>query len=157
VWGPAFRTDLTVDLHSIMDANFTGATGGVAITDKTSFMSTILLANAYYDFRTGTPFTPYVGGGVGFAINQLTRNSTSTFGGTSTTVGDRTTRFKFAGAAMAGLNYEISSFTSIDVNYRFLYIGGSDVELTINGNGSAVEIGGISEHQIRAGLRFYIN
>jgi len=157
VWGPAFRTDLTVDLHSIMDADFDGSTGGVTITDKTKFMSTILLANAYYDFRTGTPFTPYVGGGVGFAVNQLTRNSNSTFGGTTTSVGHRTTRFAFAGAAMAGVNYEISSFTSIDVNYRFLYIGGSDVDLTINGIGSDVEIGGISEHQIRAGLRFYIN
>jgi opacity protein-like surface antigen len=163
VWGPAFRTDLTVDIHSIMDVNFVGTTpypgGSVNIADKTSFMSTILLANAYYDFRTGTPFTPYVGGGVGFAINRLSRDSSSTDSVTAitTSVGQGTTRFAFAGAAMAGLNYEISSFTSIDVNYRFLYIGGSDVDLTINGNGSSVEIGGISEHQIRAGLRFYIN
>jgi opacity protein-like surface antigen len=162
VWGPAFRTDLTVDIHSIMEAKFEGSTaytgGTVSIADKTSFMSTILLQNAYYDFRTGTPFTPYVGAGVGFAVNQLTRNSTSTdsVNGTST-VGGRTTRFAFAGAAMAGLTYEISSFTAIDVNYRFLYIGGSDVDLVINGNNSDVEIGGISEHQIRAGLRFYIN
>ncbi len=41
-------------------------------------MSTILLVNAYYDFRTGTPWTPYLGGGVGFAVNQLTRNLTYT-------------------------------------------------------------------------------
>jgi opacity protein-like surface antigen len=162
VWGPAFRTDLTVDLHSIMEAKFEGTTtyagGSVSIADKTSYFSTIVLANAYYDFRTGTPFTPYVGGGVGFAVNQLTRNSTSsdTVTGT-TTVSGRTTRFQFAGAAMAGLTYEISSFTAIDVNYRFLYIGGSDVDLVINSINSDVAVGGISEHQIRAGLRFYIN
>ena len=44
------------------------------MTDKTKFMSTIFLANAYYDIRTGTAWTPYLGLGVGFAVNQLTRN-----------------------------------------------------------------------------------
>lgn len=163
VWGPHFRTDFTVDIHSIMQANYTGsavygAGNTVTVTDKTRFFSTILLANAYYDIRTGTPFTPYVGGGVGFAVDQLTRNSTSVDSVTgTTTVGDRTTRLKFAGAAMAGINWELSSFTSIDVNYRFLYIGGTDIDLVINGINSGVEVGGISEHQIRAGFRFYIN
>ena len=37
-------------------------------------MSTILLANAYYDIRTGTAWSPYLGLGVGFAVNQVTRN-----------------------------------------------------------------------------------
>ena len=44
------------------------------MADKTKFMSTILLANAYYDIRTGTAWTPYLGLGVGFAVNQVTRN-----------------------------------------------------------------------------------
>jgi opacity protein-like surface antigen len=47
--------------------------------------------------------------------------------------------------------------TSIDVNYRYLYFGGADIDLGINGAGSAVEIGSVNEHQIRAGFRFYIN
>jgi opacity protein-like surface antigen len=41
------------------------------------------------------------------------------------------------------------------VNYRYLYFGGSDVGPT--GANSTVSIGDLNEHQIRAGLRFYIN
>ena len=42
-------------------------------TDKTKFASTVLLVNGYYDIRTGTPFSPYIGGGVGFTVDQLTQ------------------------------------------------------------------------------------
>ncbi len=128
VWGAAFRTDFTVDLHSIMTATFDGTqtynSGGVqtlTVQDKTRFMSTILLMNGYYDIRTGTAFTPYLGGGVGFAVNQLTRSSNSTDTGPTGnfTVSERTTRIKFAGAAMAGLTYDINSVVSLDVGYRY--------------------------------------
>jgi opacity protein-like surface antigen len=167
VWGASFRTDFTVDIHSIMDANFTGTqtySDGVlnrtlTVQDKTRFMSTILLANAYYDIRTGSPFTPYVGGGLGFAVNQLTRSSASTDTGATGnfTVSDRTTRLKLAGAAMAGLTYECNSFVALDVGYRYLYIGGTDVDLVVNGVNTDLAVGNISEHQVRAGLRFYVD
>jgi len=165
IWGPSFRTDLTVDIHSIMDADYVGsqtyfdgaATQTLTVQDKTKFMSTILLANAYYDIRTGTPFTPYVGGGVGFAVNQLTREIAWTDALGANNVSGRTTRVQFAGAAMVGVNFDLSSFTSIDVNYRYLFINGSDVDLTLGDANSLVSVGGISEQQIRAGLRFYIN
>jgi opacity protein-like surface antigen len=166
VWGAAFRTDFTVDIHSIMDAKFNGSQtyiDGVprtlTVDDKTRFMSTILLLNGYYDIRTGTAFTPYLGVGVGFAVNQLTRSSNSADTGPTGPfhVSDRTTRVDFAGAAMAGLTYDINSIVSLDVGYRFLYIGGTDVDLAIHGAASDVAVGSISEHQIRAGFRFYID
>jgi opacity protein-like surface antigen len=162
VWGPAFRTDLTVDIHSLMLAKFNGTAtynGGastVTVQDKNRWMSTILLANAYYDFRTGTPFTPYLGGGVGFAVNQLTRESNSTGTAGATSFSGRSTQVQFAAAAMAGLTYEMSSFVALDVNYRFLYVGGPDVDLTINNGATGMAIGALNEHQIRAGLRFSI-
>ncbi len=167
VWGANFRTDFTVDVHSIMDANFNGSQTynngtlqSLTVQDKTRFMSTILLMNAYYDIRTGTAFTPYLGGGLGFAVNQLTRSSNSTDTGTTGNfnVSDRTTRIKFAGAAMAGLTYDINSFVSLDVGYRYLFIGGgNEVALRINGVGSDLTVGDISEQQVRAGFRFYVD
>ena len=162
IWGPHFRTDLTVDIHSIMNTeqSASGLIGGetVSVTDKTKFMSTILLANAYYDFRTGTPWTPYLGGGLGFSVNQVTRNLdfTSTVPGDNISAGNRTTDVQFAAAAMAGVSYDFSSFFAIDVNYRFLHIGGSGVSLEPD-EASTVEIGDLNEHQIRAGFRFYVN
>jgi opacity protein-like surface antigen len=164
IWGPHFRTDLTVDVHSIMNTEQSasgtlivlGDPAEVTATDKTKFMSTILLANAYYDFRTGTPWTPYLGAGVGFAVNQVTRNFTLTVDDSSATIGNRTTDVQFAAAAMAGVSYDFSSFFAIDVNYRFLHIGGSGVSLAPDAD-STVEIGDLNEHQIRAGFRFYVN
>jgi opacity protein-like surface antigen len=84
-------------------------------------------------------------------------DSTDTGLGASVTVSDRTTRVEFAGAAMTGLTYDINSFVSLDVGYRFLYIGGTDVDLVVNGVNSDVTVGGISEQQIRAGFRFYVD
>lgn len=157
IWGPAIRTDLTVDVHSIMHAKFYGTTpGGTYVYDKTRFISTILLANAYYDFRTGTPFTPYLGGGLGFGVNQLTRSDDQT-GTVTDSVSRRTTDVQFAAAAMAGFYYDFSSFVAVDVNYRFLYVGGSSVGVPINGIGSELDVGSLNEHQIRAGLRLYVN
>ncbi len=162
IWGPYFRTDLTVDLHSIMstEQSASGVVGAntVSVSDKTKMMSTILLLNGYYDFRTGSAWTPYLGGGLGFTVNQVTRNLdvTSTPGGTNVTAGNRSTDVQFAGAAMAGVTYDVSSFFAIDVNYRFLHIGGSGVGLAPD-VASTTEIGSLNEHQIRAGLRFYVN
>jgi opacity protein-like surface antigen len=167
VWGPHVRTDLTVDIHSIMNANFNGAqfysngatTQYLTVQDKTSFMATILLLNAYWDFRTGTPFSPYIGGGLGFSVDQLTQNIAVSDSGANGagTVGNRSTQIKFAGAAMAGLTYDINTFISLDVGYRFLHFGGSDVDSTIYGGSQKIEIGDVNEHQIRAGFRFYVN
>lgn len=161
IWAPHLRTDFTVDIQSIMSATFDGtspyAGGTVNVSDKTKFMSTVLLANAYYDVRTGTPWTPYLGAGVGFAVNQLTRSAdwsdaTGTFSNST-----RTTQVKFAGAAMAGVSYDFSSFFAIDVNYRYMYIGGTDISMGIDGFPSTVGVGSLNEHQIRAGFRFYVN
>jgi opacity protein-like surface antigen len=159
VWAPYFRTDLTVDIHSIMNTELSGSAPNFTLADKTKFMSTILLANAYYDIRTGTPWTPYFGGGVGFAVNQLTRNLDYTDNITpalSVSTGNRTTDVQFAGAAMVGVSYDFSSFFAIDVNYRYLYIGGSEVGLKPEVS-SSTSIGSLGEHQIRAGMRFYVN
>jgi opacity protein-like surface antigen len=167
IWGPCFRTDLTVDLHSIMSTQLSGDETYVnasglqerSVQDKTKLMSTILLANAYYDIRTGTAFTPYIGAGLGFAVNQITRSFTFVDTGpdVDVSVSDRSTQVQFAGAAMAGLTYDINSFVALDVNYRYLFIGGPSLDLTIFNVGSRLEIGGISEQQIRAGLRFYVD
>ena len=168
IWGPCFRTDLTVDLHSIMSTRLSGDETYVdasglqerSVQDKTKLMSTILLANAYYDIRTGTAFTPYIGAGLGFAVNQITRTFTFVDTGQpdlDISVSDRSTQVQFAGAAMAGLTYDINSFVALDVNYRYLFIGGPSIDLTIFNVGSRLEIGGISEQQIRAGLRFYVD
>lgn len=167
VWSPNWRTDFTVDVHSIMHTEQSGSGGGVFdgtafdngyVQDKTKMMSTILLLNAYYDFRTGSPWTPYIGAGLGFAVNQLTQSFEVASDEVDFSTSQRSTDVAFAAAAMVGVSYDFSSFFAIDVNYRFLHIGGSQVTLEDSLlPASTVEIGDLNEHQIRAGFRFYVN
>lgn len=178
IWGPHFRTDFTVDLRSLGDVTYSGSqiytTAGsdrlVRVSDKTEMNSVPLLINGYYDFLEGKSLRPYLGAGIGFTVNRLNRNHTSTDfdcagtspcvppgAGTPTTANDSNYNISLAAAAMAGLTYNWSSYTAIDVNYRYMYIGGSDADLRINGVGTKVKIGDINEHQIRVGLRFNVH
>ena len=136
--------------------------------------SGVLLANTYYDWKNPTAFTPYVGFGLGLAYLNLNRQHV-----TSDTSCDPTTvpvpcsvptphrsfsgngseeKLLWAGAVTAGFSYAITSVTSIDVNYRMLYIPTSSVSVSMtNGQQSRFSYDDIFEHQIRAGLRWDIN
>lgn len=178
IWGPHFRTDFTVDLRSLGDVTYNGSqlytdTGSadrlVRVSDKTEMNSVPLLINGYYDFLAGKSLRPYLGAGIGFSVNRLNRNHTSTdsscggvspcvpAGGITTTANESNYNISLAAAAMVGFTYNWSSYTAIDVNYRYMYIGGSDADLRINGVNTSVEIGDINEHQIRVGLRFNVH
>jgi opacity protein-like surface antigen len=177
IWGPHFRTDFTVDLRSLGDVTYNGSelysTSAndhlVTVSDKTEMNSVPLLINGYYDFLAGKSLRPYLGAGIGFSVNRLNRNHTSTDvicvsvspcvpgGGFTTTANESNYNISLAAAAMVGFTYNWSSYTAIDVNYRYMYIGGSDADLRINGVNTSVEIGDINEHQIRVGLRFNVH
>jgi len=70
-----------------------------------------------------------------------------------------------AASLMAGVSYNIAANTKLDLNYRYLYVGGYDVNMNINrtqgvdttSTSSTLKIGDQHEHQIRAGLRWDIN
>lgn len=54
-------------------ATFDVHTYDVAREEKAKVGATTLMANAYYDLKTGTRFTPYVGAGAGIALTVLKR------------------------------------------------------------------------------------
>jgi hypothetical protein len=57
----------------------------------------------------------------------------------------------------AGVVFDVSEITKIDLNCRYVYIGGVTANLGVNGNASRVDIGDIHEHQLGAGIRWDIN
>jgi opacity protein-like surface antigen len=105
-----------------------------------------LMANAWYDIDMGSNFTPYVGGGVGYADNEVKHGLV--FNGSS---GD------FAWQLGAGVNYKISDGTSIGLGYRYLDAG--DVTLLM-----APRLGGpvpsqtydITSHSVLVNVNFKI-
>jgi opacity protein-like surface antigen len=147
------------------------------VRDRTTMRSGIIMANGYVDLNKFGNWKPYFGGGLGFSINELERThntaiSSCTVGGAvaqctgpsdGTEVGDISARggthytYSLAAAATAGVSYRISDVTSLDFNYRYLYVGGTDMSLAINGNDSQIKVADQHEHYIRAGLRWDIN
>ena len=143
-----------------------------ATSDATNLKSGVLMANTYFDWKNRSAVTPYIGAGMGLAYVTLHRDHASTEQlcdtladpTCSTSLGSRTwsgsgaeTHLLWAGSATAGFSYAFSSVTSLDVNYRMLYIPTSNVNATILGHNSRFSYDDIIEHQIRAGLRWDIN
>ncbi len=117
---------------------------------KGTWNNTTIFANLFWDFHNESPFTPYIGGGLGLALNytgydcQLPNGSTYSFD-------DRQTNF--AWNAGAGVAYNINENFALDASYRFVGLGYNEVSTTING--TKYEIGNEPyNNEFMLGLRF---
>jgi OmpA-OmpF porin, OOP family len=72
--------------------------------------------NGYYRFHNETPFTPYIGGGIGEAIVVL-NNARPTFGLDRRPFGGTDCEFAYQG--IAGVSYPIASHFTAAVEYRY--------------------------------------
>ncbi|MBN8996149.1 MAG: porin family protein [Rhizobiales bacterium] len=122
-----FRTDLTGEYRG--PSTFHGlqiySTGGEEGTDEYTATKSewLFLANAYVDLGNWRGIVPFVGGGIGASRNTIsgftdvnTPNLGVAYGGTAST-------WQFAWALTAGLGYQISPNTTIEVAYRYLDLG----------------------------------
>ena len=145
-----FRMDLTFDFRKEKDASVHWQIDDATARDRISLQSGIFLANAYYDMNKFGRFRPYIGGGIGFAINDLDRE------GEIWT--DSDTSYTLAAQATAGISYEVRDGTHLDFNYRYLFVGGTESRASsVDGVRSIVDIEDQHEHYLRAGLRWDIN
>lgn len=148
----------------------------VYVSDSTKLTTYLAMLNGYYELGRLHGLSPYVGAGLGVAYHHISRrhqtNETecdlttappcqSEFLQASYSSASKQTGYGLAAALTAGLTYSVTDITSLDLNYRYLYVEGTDVRLNIiDGNGtqhrSTVTIGETSEHQLRAGLRFNV-
>ena len=171
-FGRGFRGDVTYEWRGKTDV-----TGGGPCSTAFDLKSSLLLANAYYDFRPYERLTPYVGVGVGAAHHKTGSGSIVDTGcGTPVLNFDGDSNWSAAGAVMAGLSFRIDrgghtpvsikdgpaysepGRLHIDLGYRFLYLGDAH---TGNLVGVAPPTPGprlddITAHEIRVGLRWDI-
>ncbi len=130
------------------------------------------LANLYVDLVKWNGFTPYIGGGIGFAHNRLKDFTTVSVGSfedfatgdirreaTTGTARNANTN-SFAWALMAGTSYDLSNDTKLDLGYRYLHLG-SDVAATTGtiechcGTiGSPLRLSDLESHEFRVGIRW---
>ena len=112
-WNKGFAAELEFTFRqNHIDRIATSATlyrGG----DMHSFST---MFNGYYRFHNETPFTPYIGGGIGEAIVVL-NNARPTFGLDRRPFGGTDCEFAYQG--IAGASYPIASHFTAAVEYRY--------------------------------------
>lgn len=181
------RGDLTFDHYFKSDvtgtagANIIGAVAagnGQWIHAKAPIGRELFLANLYYDFDTGSRFTPYIGGGVGFVQHKFgsgTLVQDNLAPPNTGTIDSRTTT-NVAGALMAGFTMQLTGHSGgccvggstkdavvvesgrsllLDVGYRYLMLGDAhtgDTHMYGKTNDPVIE--DVRSHELRLGLRY---
>jgi opacity protein-like surface antigen len=145
---------------------YTGNTVFGEVRENVTTRATVGLFNMYYDLTDRGRFTPYIGAGIGFVVHDLERtyfNTEQVVTGTGALAGtrthsatDKTHGVTFAGMLNAGVAWTLWPSTVLDVNYRYLYLGGTSSGITIDGAASKLSISEMHEHQLRAGLRWNV-
>lgn len=105
--------------------------------------ATSVMANALYDFDTGTRFTPYVGVGTGFAHIRF-----HDVGAPGTSIDGGDTEWAYQG--ILGLTYQLSDRWKADANYR--YFGTERPDFTA-ANGTSAE-SHYRDNAILVGVRY---
>lgn len=149
--GTGLRVDATVDYLSNekMGANIPAGTGLAPGLHTLSLRSTVVLANAYYDFgfgemgygAAGGAFG-YVGGGAGLAFNDFITNGP----GAADT---RDNNVSLAAAGMVGVGYDFGHVVA-DLGYRALYIDNIQNKVAAE----PYSIGSNWVHEVRSTLRY---
>ncbi len=151
------RGDITIDYR--FESDFSGGTrcfscSGVQFSREESAITTWTgLVNGYLDLGYFHGFSPYVGGGVGFAHVAVD----DVFGVNpdgSTTNLESNSETNFAYALMAGVSYAFSDHLILDANYRYVDFG--EVETDPDVNGDTVEFDDLTANEFRVGLRYVI-
>lgn len=95
---------------------FTNPGNPIGLTSKIG--SQTLLVNVFYDFHNATLFTPFVGGGIGAAINKstMTLNTVDTF---------KTIDTRFAWNVGAGIAMNVTEIMLLELSYRYTDLGGA--------------------------------
>lgn len=118
----------------------------------------VFLANAYLDLGTWSGITPFIGGGVGLAVNRTTGFYDMATGTTGFGLGRDVTKYNFAWAAMAGLSYAVTQNLHLELAYRYLDRGKGEAAITCVTNSCSGEVQSykIASHDIRLGMRWLI-
>jgi len=150
-FGLPMRAEAEYSFHTALTYN-PNPTFVAAVTPtslKSDVTSHTLFANLYYDFETGSAFTPYVGGGIGAAWNYTKSKGTVIATGASQDY-DRDT-LGLAWNIGAGCAYSMSDNWKLTAGYRYVDLGKvvwgekHDAELTSKD---------ITAHEMLLGLRY---
>ncbi len=157
-----FRSELLFNYRTgyELDSKETFAIPGLGASADVDSYS--LFLNSYFDVATldlgSVEITPYLGGGVGLAIND-TDDLRFKAPGFTTIVLDGDTTTQFAWNAAAGLGIGATENLTIDIGYRYVDLGsfesGTDARQgAITGTFQKGAKGDLTAHEVMVGLRY---
>lgn len=156
---PSLRTDLTVSYRPGYSFSATDTTfsPGTTLIAKGDVKTLAVLINAYYDFPAIAGFTPYVGGGVGLARNDIGKSTITTTTGLPVATIDGDTSTHFAWQVGAGVSYAISTAVTLDIGYRYFDAGegkSADTGTVLGVPATGLtNRGDVRAHEVQVGLR----
>jgi opacity protein-like surface antigen len=155
-FNPYLRGDVTLSYRNGYRIDSSKVMEGLTYSSRGGVDSVVGLANVYVDpFRYGI-FRPYIGGGVGFARNQIGNVSVSVLDYNGTLDGNTSTSFAWQGSA--GVGVELTRSVTVDVGYRYLDMGegvtGSHVDFTEWTQDNWKSKGYLRAHELQLGLRY---
>jgi OmpA-OmpF porin, OOP family len=109
-----------------------------------------LMANLIYDFKNTTPWTPYIGGGVGAAALEVINAGVPSM--SSVTVRD--TEWEFAYQAIAGVSYTFNRNWSASLDYRYFATLDPTFHTTIAGLPASAKTQ-YSTHNVMVGFTYH--
>jgi opacity protein-like surface antigen len=155
-WNNWLRFDGTVEYRtkSRVNAFVTYPPNGIDFYEG-NLSSWVLLANAFVDLGTWSCFTPYVGFGIGGALNTLSNfydiNPNGGFG-----FGRNPSEWHLAYAFYAGVAYIVNSNFKIDLTYRYLNYGSitDTVDCSVSCNHDVFKFRNLYSNDFMLGLRW---
>lgn len=120
------RSDVTMGYRSgfaFKSNSYTDSGNAESLTtDKANIDSLALMANVYYDIAKWNRFTPYIGGGLGFAYNETSPTTLYASGG-SVGQSRSATNTDLAWQLSLGTSIDIFKNVSAQVGYRYIDLG----------------------------------
>ena len=122
----------------------------------------VFLANAYADLGTWYGITPFVGAGAGFAINRIDHfRDTNVIAGGGGWAGPGS-KTNFAWALHAGLAYQVTPTFTVELAYRYLWLGDAQTGTLVNLDPTVpcaagcepMHFRGIASHDLKLGMRW---
>jgi opacity protein-like surface antigen len=166
-WNKWLRVDVTGEYRAKTQVSVLGhytqppAPTVFVDTFQGNVSSWVFLANAYVDLGTWDCFTPFVGAGIGTAVNTVSDFSdvspTVPGGpGSSFGVGRGASTWNLAWALYAGLTYNVSPSLKLDLTYRYLSLGKAKDVIDCNGGcgGTSVTIKDLYSNDFMLGFRW---
>jgi opacity protein-like surface antigen len=161
-WNNWTRFDITGEYRG--ETGFHGLDiwgGGAGFNNYTAKKSEwLVLANVYFDLGTWWCITPFIGAGVGWS--QVTIHSFRDVGpNNALAFGEAASKSNFAWALHAGLGYDVTHNFTVELAYRFTYLGdGRSGDLvTFDGTNNVnnpMHFKTITSHDVKFGMRWLL-